>query len=88
MKNSHSWNLFWEKTTQRRVIYYVIYELTSFIIPMTTQLSALIFGYIRHKKINKVERPKYISYFDPVVEYYMVSYREVIEKEASLMSKS
>ena len=43
-------------------------------IPMISQLSALVFGYIRHTKTNELHRPHYISYFDPVVEYYKVSY--------------
>ena len=45
---------------------------------MIPQLSCLFFGYIRHKKAKesqltndiKEERPVYISYFDPIVEYY------------------
>ena len=41
---------------------------------MATQLSALIFGFIRHRKINELDRADYITYFDPVVEYYKVSY--------------
>ena len=52
----------------------VLYNLAAFIIPMATQLSALLFGYIRYKKTNEMEREHYISYFDPVVEYYKVSY--------------
>ena len=38
---------------------------------MIAQLSCLIFGYIRHTE-PKTEnvRPEYISYFDPIVEYY------------------
>ena len=48
---------------------------------MITQLSALIFGYIRHKKTNKMERPDYISYFDPIVEYYKVSYFALKKQE-------
>ena len=48
---------------------------------MLTQLSALIFGYIRHKKAEKVARPKYITYFDPVVEYYIVTYEAFILEE-------
>ena len=58
------------------MFYNIVFSLTAYIIPMTTQLSALIFGYIRHKKTNIVQRPKYISYYDPVVEYYTVSYAE------------
>ena len=52
----------------------VIVNLTGIIIPMITQLSAIIFGYIRHTKTIQLERSDYISYFDPVVEYYKVSY--------------
>ena len=48
---------------------------------MATQLSALIFGYIRHKKPTELEREHYISYFDPVVEYYKVSYFALKKKE-------
>ena len=48
---------------------------------MATQLSALVFGFIRHKKTNKLDRPYYISYFDPVVEYYKVSYFALKKKE-------
>ena len=48
---------------------------------MATQLSALIFGYIRHKKTNELDRADYISYFDPVVEYYKVSYFALKKKE-------
>ena len=54
----------------------MIYTFINFIVPMTTQLSALMFGYIRHKKTVKKKRPEYISYFDPVVEYYIVSIKE------------
>ena len=40
------------------------------IIPMITQLSCLIFGYIRDTNPNsKHVRPEYITYFDPIVEY-------------------
>ena len=70
------------------MIHDLIYNLTTFIIPMMTQLSALIFGYIRHKKTNQLERPLYISYFDPVVEYYIVSYEaHKLERQNKRVSK-
>jgi len=46
---------------------------------MIAQLSCLIFGYIRHTKPTKedlqtensaAQRPEYITYFDPIVEFY------------------
>ena len=74
MYNNDSWKHFWYQSTLRHVIYSVSFNLTGYIIPMVTQLSALIFGYIRHKKSNQLERADYISYFDPVVEYYKFSY--------------
>ena len=63
------------------MIYYAILNLTAYIITMATQLSALIFGYIRYKKTNEIERADYISYFDPVVEYYKVSYFALKKQE-------
>ena len=63
------------------MIYNVTFNLTAFIIPMATQLSALIFGCIRHNKAEKKDRAKYITYFDPVVEYYVVTYEMFLRKE-------
>ena len=66
---------------------------------MITQLSCLIFGYMRHRRANDFDspnhdkdqsdsqtentakRPDYISYFDPAVEYYIVSPDSVIKKK-------
>ena len=55
-------------------------NLFTFQLPMATQLSCLFFGYIRHSRAKKYaqsnsdnqipERPAYINYFDPIVEYY------------------
>ena len=58
-----------------------IENLTASIIPMVTQLSALVFGFIRHKKVNELDKPTYISYFDPVVEYYKVDYQAIKQQE-------
>ena len=82
MYNNNSWKDFWSHTTTLRfLIYNVLYNLTASMIPLATQLSALIFGYIRHRKTNKLERPDYISYFDPIVEYYKVSYFALKKRE-------
>ena len=66
------------------MIFNVIYSSTESIIPLITQLSALFFFYIRYKKQSQMKRPKYISCFDPVVEYYIVSYEDhkKLEKNA------
>ena len=55
-------------------------NITNWVMPMVTQLSCLIFGYIRHKNPNKptAARPFYFTYFDPTVEFYTVS---VYDKE-------
>ena len=49
---------------------------------MIAQLSCLIFGYIRHTKpYQENERPPYINYFDPIVEYYTLKYSQVCQQE-------
>ena len=55
-------------------------NLFTFQLPMATQLSCLFFGYIRHSRAKEYaqsnsdsqipEQPAFISYFDPIVEYY------------------
>ena len=67
-----AWVTFWTQTVARIEIIMSMTSLFTFTVPMIPQISCLFFGYIRHKKPtdNKEERPPYISYFDPIVEYY------------------
>ena len=49
---------------------------------MIAQLSCLIFGYIRYTQPHQeYERPEYITYFDPIVEYYTHSPTQARQQE-------
>ena len=67
-----AWMAFWISNHTRLATFKIISALCIFIVPMMPPLSCLFFGYIRHKKppYDQEERPPYISYFDPIVEYY------------------
>ena len=71
---SDSWLNLWRKNEDIYSILRVLGNIVNWIIPMIAQLSCLIFGYIRHTQPNPnqdaAERPEYITYFDPIVEYY------------------
>ena len=66
------WIDFWIQNDAREITLETLTSLFTFIVPMIPQLSCLFFGYIRHKKApySLEVRPSYISYFDPIVEYY------------------
>ena len=68
---SKPWDKFWENNEIPYSFLRVLGNITNWIIPMITQLSCLIFGYIRYTKPHEEnERPYYVTYFDPIVEYY------------------
>ena len=68
---SETWHRVWRNNDKIYSILRVLGNIVNWIIPMIAQLSCLIFGYIRHTKPNEEnERPPYITYFDPIVEYY------------------
>ena len=84
MFNIEACHSFWTQSDEMIVIYTVIFNLTGVLIPMLSQLSALIFGYIRHNKKSSdlnTSRPKYITYFDPIVEDYIVTYAAFLQQE-------
>ena len=74
----YPWIKFWTESITRFASLQAISSLCTFFVQSITMLSILFFGYIRRKKVtesqinnNRVEeRPAYISFFDPIVEYY------------------
>ena len=79
---SDSWSMLYDSNPVLFTFLCVLGQIMNWIIPMIAQLNCLIFGYIRHTKPHQEnERPDYITYFDPIVEYYTRSHSQARPQE-------